>query len=106
MVAAVVDIMEAVLVQIVVDMLQVVVADLHIGEDIRMVPVTKLGNYGGANGWYPHPYFKGLGAYGMPQPAGGTHGVAGYGGGTKWTAPYTNDGYPGRIIIYRSGSEP
>ena len=69
-------------------------------------PVTKLGNYGGANGWYPHPYFKGLGAYGMPQPAGGPHGVAGYGGGPKWTSPYTNDGYPGRIIIYRSGSEP
>ena len=69
-------------------------------------PVTKLGNYGGAPGWYPHPYFKGLGAYGMPQPAGGPHGNAGYGAGPKWTSPYTNDGYPGRIIIYKSGSEP
>ena len=57
MVAAVVDIMEAVLVQIVVDMLQVVVADLHIGEDIRMEPVTKLGNYGGANWMVSTPLF-------------------------------------------------
>lgn len=69
-------------------------------------PVTKLGNYGGSTGWYPHPYYKGLGAYGMPQPAGGPHGSAGYGAGPKWTSPYTNDGYPGRIIIYKSGSEP
>lgn len=68
-------------------------------------PVTKLGNYGGVVGWYPNSYFQGLGAYGMPQSAGGPHGSAGQGAGPGNPPSYTNNGYPGRIIIYRSGSE-
>ena len=62
--------------------------------------------WGGFVGWYPSTPFQGIAGYGMPAQGGPT-GFAGYGAGPKYPGtPYTNNGYPGIILIYRTGSEP
>jgi len=69
-------------------------------------PVSNTEMWGGIVGWYPSVPLQGYAAYNMPS-TGGPIGNAGFGAGPNFTGtPYTNNGYPGRILIYRTGSEP